>query len=93
MAQNDPIYHAGDRVEVFDNPSLTAAGLGGRGAVVVREHPNEPGTLEIAFDDGDAAYIPASDLGRLRRASSSEAQPAEQPTETSAAPEAEEPEA
>lgn len=85
MAQNDPIYRAGDRVEVFDNPSLTAAGLGGRGAVVVREHPNEPGTLELAFDDGDAAYIPASDLGRLRRAAPTAAQPAETP----AAPEAE----
>lgn len=79
MAQNDPIYQPGDRVLVYANASLAAINQDGKPAQIVREHPNEPGTLELAYDDGDAAYVPEVDYGRLRRESDVAGSPATEP--------------
>jgi hypothetical protein len=80
MAQqypNDPIYAPGDVVRVYATGGLAALALAGqlandghpRPAVVVREHPSEPGMLEVAYQDGQA---PTSELitdqQRLRHA-------------------------
>lgn len=75
MAQNDPIYKAGDQVKVYQSGQVAAlAGVGvlandgaPRLARVVREHPSEPGTLEIAYDDDGTGEL-ITDQQRLRPA-------------------------
>lgn len=74
MAQNDRVYQAKDKVRVYESgaqASMHEAGQltndpGARLATVAREHPSEPGTLELVFEDGHSEYI--SDHQRLRPA-------------------------
>lgn len=71
MAQNDPVFSAGDEVLVYDTPGNRARAEHGesipaRSATIAREHPSEPGTLELVFDDGHSEFI--TDTQRLRPA-------------------------
>lgn len=76
MAQNDPTYQAGDQVRVYESGQLAVlheagqlAGDPSRTATVLREHPSEPGTLHVVFDDGSEEFV--TDHQRLRRAQAS----------------------
>jgi hypothetical protein len=59
MAANDPTYQPGDTVMVYASGALASVALGQapgyghpREATIVRQHPLEPGLLEIAYQDG-----------------------------------------
>jgi hypothetical protein len=72
--QNDPTYAAGDRVHVYETAGVAALAASGyiqivatpRPAVVVNEHPNEPGTLEVRYTDAAGGSELVADTQRLR---------------------------
>lgn len=77
QAQNDPVYQAGDHVVVYESGQIAAHAEAGhlandghpRPATIIREHPNEPGTLEVQYsDEGEPSSELITDQQRLRPA-------------------------
>ncbi len=69
MARN---FQVGDRVKVYETGSIAAMAVEGhfqiqttpRLGTVLRQHPSEPGTYEVAYDDGGSELV--SDAERMR---------------------------
>lgn len=73
MAQNDPTFAAGDRVNVYESGALAALAEAGhlandgnpKAATIVREHPSEPGCFQVEYDDGGTEFV--TDTLRFRK--------------------------